>query len=82
VRRALAALGVVVALHGCVRYVPRPVEPVTHAMAYRARRLSDPRLLDWVSRWADRPAPDRWTDRQLALAALGLRSEVASSRTP
>jgi cobalt-zinc-cadmium efflux system outer membrane protein len=80
VRRALAALGALVALHGCVRYVPQPIEPAAHAGAYRARRLSDPRLLDWVSRWADRPAPDRWTDRQLALAALGLRAELARAR--
>jgi outer membrane protein, heavy metal efflux system len=80
VRHALAALGALVALHGCVRYVPQPIEPAAHAGAYRARRLSDPRLLDWVSRWADRPAARRWTDRQLALAALGLRAELARAR--
>jgi outer membrane protein, heavy metal efflux system len=80
VRRALAALGALVALHGCVRYVPQPIEPARHAGVYRARRLSDPRLLDWVSRWAVRPAGGRWTDRQLALAALGLRAELARAR--
>jgi cobalt-zinc-cadmium efflux system outer membrane protein len=80
VRHAPAILGVLVALHGCVRYVPRPIEPAAHAGAYRTRRLSDPRLLDWVSRWADRPAAGRWTDRQLALAALGLRAELARAR--
>ncbi len=79
-RRALAALGALVALHGCVRYVPQPIEPAMHAGAYRARRLSDPRLLDWVARWTDRPAAGRWTDRQLALAALGLRAELARAR--
>jgi cobalt-zinc-cadmium efflux system outer membrane protein len=79
-RRALAALGVLMAVHGCVRYVPQPIEPAAHAGAYRARRLSDPRLLGWVSRWADRPAEGRWTDRQLALAALGLRAELARAR--
>jgi len=79
-RRALASLGALVVLHGCVRYVPQPIEPAVHAGAYRTRRLSDPRLLDWVSRWADRPAAGRWTDRQLALAALGLRAELARAR--
>jgi outer membrane protein, heavy metal efflux system len=80
VGRALATLGALVALHGCVRYAPQAIEPAAHGGAYRARRLSDPRLLDWVSRWAGRPAGGRWTDRQLALAALALRAELARAR--
>jgi outer membrane protein, heavy metal efflux system len=80
VRRALAALVVLAALPGCVRYLPQPVQPVVHVAAYRARRLSDAALLDWVSRWAARPSSPRWTDRQLALVALGLRAELARAR--
>lgn len=68
------------ALNACVRYVPRPLEPSVHAAAYRARRLDDPRLLDWVTRWAGHPEVRRWTDRQLAVAALGTRAELVRAR--
>ncbi|HET9038764.1 MAG TPA: TolC family protein [Gemmatimonadales bacterium] len=78
--RALAGLVALVAAQGCVRYVPQPVEPAAHAAEYRARRLSEPQLVAWVSRWSERPAAGRWTDRQLALAALGLRAELARAR--
>ena len=64
----------------CVRYVPEPLQPAVHLAAVRARRLSDPRLGEWVGRWSAPPAPARWTDRQLALAALGLRAELARAR--
>jgi outer membrane protein, heavy metal efflux system len=80
VGRALAGLVVLFAGAGCVRYVARPVEPAAHAALYRARRLGDPRLLAWVGRWADQPVASQWTDRQLALAALGLRAELARAR--
>jgi len=78
-RRHLAVL-VVLALAACVRYVPQPIEPAAHAAAYRARRLDDARLVEWVERWAGRPGDGRWTDRQLAVAALGLRAEMARAR--
>ena len=67
-------------LAACVRYVPRPVDPAAHPAEYRARRLDDARLLEWVGRWAARPEPGRWTDRQLALAALAFRADVARAR--
>jgi cobalt-zinc-cadmium efflux system outer membrane protein len=79
-RHPAAALVVLVALSGCVRYVPQPIELTAHPAEYRSRRLDDPRLLDWVARWAPRPGGRRWSDRQLALAALGLRAELARSR--
>jgi outer membrane protein TolC len=78
--RALLTLVALTTLAGCVRYVPQPIEPSAHVAAYRARRLSDPRLLDWVGRWGAPPAPGRWSDRQLTLAALGLRAELARVR--
>jgi outer membrane protein TolC len=74
------AVVLIVTLSGCVRYVPRPVEPAVHAAEYRARRLDDTTLLAWVARWAGRPDGRRWTDRQLAVAALGLRAELARAR--
>ncbi len=64
----------------CVRYVPQPLQPSAHLATLRARRLSDPRLSAWVGRWGGPPMPARWTDRQLALAALGLRAELARVR--
>jgi outer membrane protein TolC len=77
--RYLAGL-LVLTLSACVRYVPQPVEPAAHADEYRARRLDDLVLLAWVSRWAGRPDPHRWSDRQLAVAALGLRAELRRAR--
>jgi outer membrane protein TolC len=71
---------VVLLLVGCVRYQPRPLDLAAHPTEYRARRLDDPRLLAWVARWAPTPAPRRWTGRQLALAALGLRADLARAR--
>jgi len=68
------------ALAGCVRYTPRPLELAAHPAEYRARRLDDPRLLDWVARWASRPSGTTWSDRQLALAALGLRADLVRAR--
>lgn len=64
----------------CVRYVSEPLQPAAHLAAVRARRLSDPRLREWVGRWGVPPAPARWTDRQLALVALALRAELARVR--
>ena len=58
---------VLLAMGGCVRYVPRPLEPASHPAIHRARRLDDPRLLDWVGRWAGRPAS----------APLAMRRETA-----
>jgi outer membrane protein, heavy metal efflux system len=70
----------VLALAACVRYVPQPIAPAVHASEYRARRLDDSGLVNWVTRWAGRPEPRRWSDRQLAVAALGLRAELARAR--
>jgi len=70
----------VLALAACVRYVPQPIEPAVHAARYRARRLDDARLVEWVERWAGRPDVRRWTDRQFAVAALGLRAEMTRAR--
>ncbi len=74
------ALLLLFAVAGCVRYVPQPVEPARHAAAYRARTLDDERLLVWVARWAGRPELHRWSDRQLAVAALGTRAELGRVR--
>jgi outer membrane protein TolC len=77
-RRAglLLALGLV----GCAHYVPQPLDLTEHPAQYRARRLDDPALLDWVARWSPRPVGHRWTAHQIALAAIGLRAELARAR--
>jgi outer membrane protein TolC len=67
-------------LAGCARYVPRPLELAAHPSEYRARSLDDPRVLAWVARWSPRPTDRRWSGRQLALAALGLRADLARAR--
>jgi outer membrane protein, heavy metal efflux system len=69
-----------VALAACARYVPQPVDPAAHQAAYRARRLDDTALVSWVGRFAELPAAGRWTDRQLALAALRFRAELVRAR--
>ncbi len=69
-----------VALAACARYVPRPVDPAAHPAAYQARRLDDTALVAWVGRFAGPPAAGRWTDRQLALAALRFRAELVRAR--
>jgi outer membrane protein, heavy metal efflux system len=80
VSRVAPVFVALVALAGCMRYTPVPLEPSNHAAAYRARSLRDTSLIAWVARWAGRPDGDRWTDRQLAVAALALRSELARAR--
>ncbi|HUR93420.1 MAG TPA: TolC family protein [Gemmatimonadales bacterium] len=65
---------------GCVRYAPAPLELGLHPAAYRARRLTEPKLLAWVARWTARPEGLRWNDRQLALVALATRSDLARAR--
>lgn len=65
---------------GCVRYQPRPLDPTLYPAVYRARRLDDARLRDWVARWGAPPAGHRWTPRQLGLAALALRADIRRGR--
>jgi len=82
-RRARAGLQVVFAagaFAGCARYQPRPIDPAAHPREVRARRLDDPVLLNRVMPYAGRPDSTRWTDRQLAVAALLQRTELARGR--
>jgi cobalt-zinc-cadmium efflux system outer membrane protein len=65
---------------GCVPYQARPLDLAAHPAVYRARRLDDSRLRQWVARWGPEPAGRRWSPRQLALAALGLRTDVRRAR--
>ena len=67
-------------LAGCARYQPRPLDLAAHPSEYRARRLDDARLLAWLERWAPAPAARRWSARQLALAALAFRADLARAR--
>jgi cobalt-zinc-cadmium efflux system outer membrane protein len=65
---------------GCVRYRPQPVDPAAFPATYRQRRLDDSALVAYVGRWSEPPARERWTDRQLAVAALLLSPELARAR--
>ncbi|HEX3233827.1 MAG TPA: TolC family protein [Gemmatimonadales bacterium] len=77
---SVVSLLLALATAACVRYRAQPVDPATFPAAYRQRRLDDSALVAYVRRWAEPPARARWTDRQLALAALLLRPELARAR--
>jgi len=64
----------------CVRYEPRPLDPARHPAEVRSRDLTDSALLAGVARYAGRPEGARWTDRQLAVAALRLRADLRRLR--
>jgi outer membrane protein TolC len=78
--RILAALLAAVAPTACVRYQAQPLDPARHPAELRARRLDDPALLTWLGRYAGSPEGARWSDRQLAVAALAWRAELARAR--
>ncbi len=80
VRRGLPLICVLLAAEGCARYEPRPLDPSSHPGDYVGRRLDDPTLLAWVGRYAGIPEGSRWTDRQLALAALANRADIEAAR--
>ena len=69
-----------VACMACVRYEPRPLDPARHPAEVRSRDLADSGLVAGVARYAGRPEGRRWTDRQLALAALRLRADLRRLR--
>jgi cobalt-zinc-cadmium efflux system outer membrane protein len=75
-----AGLCLLLACAACVRYEARPLDPSTHPAEVSRRGLGDSALVAAVARHAGRPQADRWTDRQLALAALRLRSDLRRLR--
>jgi outer membrane protein, heavy metal efflux system len=64
----------------CVRYQPRPLDPARHPAEVGSRDLGDSALVAGVARYAGRPEEGRWTDRQLAVAALRLRADLRRLR--
>ncbi|HKU59627.1 MAG TPA: hypothetical protein VJQ44_00325, partial [Gemmatimonadales bacterium] len=74
------ALAVAITLAGCVRYQAQPLDPAKHPAELRARRLDDPALLEWLRPYAGAPAGPRWSDRQLAMASIAWRAELARAR--
>jgi outer membrane protein TolC len=64
----------------CVRYQPRSLEPASHVAEVLRRDLGDSLVASRVGRYAGRPEANRWTDRQLALAALTFRSDLRRRR--
>jgi outer membrane protein TolC len=71
-----SGLCLLLACLGCVRYEPRPLDSAVHPAEVRSRDLGDSALVSLVARHAGRPETARWTDRQLAVAALMLRSDL------
>ena len=78
----MTRLSLCLALAGiaCVRYEPRPLDPARHPDEVRSRDLADSALVAGVARYAGRPEGGRWTDRQLAVAALRLRADLRRLR--
>jgi outer membrane protein, heavy metal efflux system len=68
------------AVTGCARYQAQPLDPARHPAELRARRLDDPALLGWLRPYAGAPDGSRWSDRQLAVAGLAWRAELARAR--
>jgi outer membrane protein TolC len=75
-----AGLCLALATAACVRYQPRPLDPATHPAEVFRRDLGDSALTAVVTRHAGRPEANRWTDRQLALGGLTLRSDLRRLR--
>ena len=68
------------ALAACARYEARPLDPGVHPAVYASRRLGDPALLAWISRFGGPVQGDRWTERQLGLAAMAHRADLERAR--
>ncbi len=79
-RGILGAMVAAAAATGCARYQAQPLDPARHPAELRARRLDDPALLDWLRPYAGAPQGARWSDRQLAVATLAWRAELARAR--
>jgi outer membrane protein TolC len=81
-RRAAWPIGLALLVSGlgCTRYQPQPLDLAAHPAEYRARRLRDPAVLRLVGEFAGAISDSGWTDRQLALAALHFRPELARAR--
>jgi cobalt-zinc-cadmium efflux system outer membrane protein len=79
-RAILGAMVAAAAAAGCARYQAQPLDPARHPSELRARRLDDPALLDWLRPYAGAPDGARWSDRQLAVATLAWRAELARAR--
>jgi cobalt-zinc-cadmium efflux system outer membrane protein len=78
--QAVSALVAAVVATGCVRYQAEPLDPTRHPAELRARRLDDPGLLAWLRPYAGAPERARWSDRQLAIASIAWRAELARAR--
>lgn len=78
--RVAAAMGTGLAVGSCARYQPAPIDPSIHAQEYKARRLDEAPMIAWVQRWTGPVTLAGWTDRQLAVAAIRLRADIARAR--
>lgn len=84
-RRYLLAFSVPAALVvGCARYQPAPLQPVALAAEFKARRLDDPGLEQFLARHGSThgaaQADSLWHPRDLALVALYYNAELDSAR--
>src|SRR5437588_11733382 len=55
--------------YGCVRYVPRPIDPALLEQSYRARTLADPNLQEFFNAHKTVP-PQGWPPQSLDLEGL------------
>src|SRR5438552_16180240 len=58
-------------ISGCVRYVPRPINPPLLEQSYRARGLADPNLAQFF-KTTSKGGSEAWPPRSMDLEALTL----------
>jgi hypothetical protein len=69
-----------IAAAGCLSYHPQPLDTAAHPAEYRARRLDDTLVRNYLQRVVGTVPSNQWDDVQLALSALLFRPELASAR--
>ena len=82
--RGMLSGGLAIVLAGCASYVPKPVNLAANAEALDARRLDDPRLLDFIAAMspdlADAARAGHWTVAALTLVALYDHPDLALAK--
>jgi cobalt-zinc-cadmium efflux system outer membrane protein len=68
-RLRLEIVGIFILVCGCVRYVPRPIDPPVLEQSYRVRTLTDSNLQEFF-RANSRVEPQQWPPQSMDLEAL------------
>ena len=78
---ALLVLGFLLVLTSCARFQPQPISPANSAQKLESRSLSDPALLEFISKNSQSDAPSNgWNLDRLTLAAFYFSPELEVAR--